>query len=163
MQTGSLRYYSVRRQDERFQFGAQYAELGGRWKSLDPGRGDVGKDNRRPADRVACWMKALLAKVQLLQQLGVLGKIVLLEVIEELATAGSHLQKPAARVEVFAVRAQVLGQVIDASGQERDLDFGRAGILLVGFVFGDDFGFNDCGGHGFMAEFHDCRAPGWAP
>jgi hypothetical protein len=73
-----------------------------------------------------------------------------LEIIEELATAGSHLQEPAARVEILTVRAQVLGQVIDASGQERDLDFGRAGILVVGFVFGYDFGFNDCGGHGFV-------------
>jgi hypothetical protein len=62
-------------------------------------------------------------------------------------------------VEVFSVRAQVLGQVIDASGQERYLDFGRAGILLVSFIFGDDFGFNDCGGHGLLVEFHDCRAP----
>ena len=66
-------------------------------------------------------------------------------------------------MEVFAVRAQVLGQMIDTSGQERDLDFGRTGILIVSFVFGDDCWFNDCGGHGFMAEFHDCRAPGGAP
>jgi hypothetical protein len=65
------------------------------------------------------------------------------KIIEELATTRCHLQKPAARVEVFAVRAQVLGQVIDASGQERDLDFRRAGILFVSFVFLDDFGFND--------------------
>jgi hypothetical protein len=42
------------------------------------------------------------------------------------------------------MRAEVLGQVIDPGGQQRDLDFGRTGILLVGFVGGDDFGFNDC-------------------
>ena len=65
------------------------------------------------------------------------------EIIEELATAGSHLQKPAARVEIFTVRAQVLGQMIDASGQERDLDFGRAGILIVSLIFLNDFWFND--------------------
>ena len=107
-------------------------------------------DNGRPADRVARWTKALFAKVQLLQQLVIFRQVVPFQIIEELATAGSHLQKPAARVEILTVRAQVLGQVIDASGQERDLDFGRAGILLVSFVFGDDFGFNDCGGHGLV-------------
>jgi hypothetical protein len=95
-------------------------------------------------------MKALLAKVELLQQLGVLGKVMLLQVIEELATAGGHLQEAAAAVEVFTMRPEMLGQVIDASGKERDLDFGRTGILLVSFVFCDDFGFNDCGGHGLV-------------
>ena len=78
-----------------------------------------------------------------------------LEIIEELATAGSHLEKPAARVEILAVRAQVLGQVIDASGQERDLDFRRTGVLFVSFLFGDDFGFNDCGRHWFCGLDHD--------
>jgi len=113
----------------------------------------VVNDNGRPADRVARLTKALFAKVELLEQLVVLGQIVPLQVIEELATAGRHLQKPAARVEILAVRAQVLGQVIDASGQERDLDFGRAGILLVGLIFVDDFWFNDCGGHGYVLRF----------
>jgi hypothetical protein len=70
------------------------------------------------------------------------------QIIEELATAGGHLQEPAARVEILAVRAQVLGQVIDASGEQCNLDFRRTGILLVSFVFCDDFGFNDCGRHG---------------
>ena len=63
-------------------------------------------------------------------------------------------------MEVFTMRAQVLGQVIDASGQERDLDFGRAGILFVSFVFLDDFGFNDCSGHGFRVVFTTVGNPG---
>ena len=99
----------------------------------------VSKDNRRPADRVACWIKALLAKVQLLQQLGILGKIVLLEVIEQLATAGGHLQEAAAALEILAVRAEMLGQVIDPGGEQRDLDVAGAGVLLVGFILADDF------------------------
>ena len=99
----------------------------------------VGKDDRRPADRVACVTKALFAKVQFLEQLGILGKIVLLEVIEELPTARGHLQKTAARVEILAVRAEVLGQVIDPGGEQRDLDVAGAGVLLVGFILADDF------------------------
>jgi hypothetical protein len=65
-------------------------------------------------------------------------------------------------VEILAMRAQVLGQVIDPGGEQRDLDFGRSGILLVGFVFCDDLGFND-GGHGLVDGLHDCRGPSQAP
>ena len=115
------------------------------------------KDNGRPADRIARLTKALFAKVKLLEQLVVLRQVVPFQIIEELATAGSHLKKPAARVEVLAVRAQVLGQVIDASGEQRHLDFGRAGILVVSLIFVDDFGFNYCSGHGFVLWIHDCR------
>jgi hypothetical protein len=65
-----------------------------------------------------------------------------LQIVEELATAGRHLKKATTRVKVFAVRAQVLGQMIDASREQGDLDLGRTGILLVGFVFCDDLGLN---------------------
>jgi hypothetical protein len=58
-------------------------------------------------------------------------------------------------VEVLAVGAEVLGQVVDAGGEKRDLDFGRAGVLLVGLVIRDDLGLNDCGGHGFVVVEHD--------
>ena len=119
----------------------------------------VSKDNRRPADRVACVTKALFAKAQLLQQLGIRGQVVLFGIVEEFATAGSHLQEAAAAMEVFTMRAQVLGQVIDAGGQERDLDFGRTGILVVSFIGCDDFGFNNCGGHGFVVWFTTVGLP----
>jgi hypothetical protein len=49
------------------------------------------------------------------------------------------LEKAAAAVKVLAMRAQVLGQVIDPGGEQRDLDVAGAGILLVSFVLGDDF------------------------
>ena len=58
-----------------------------------------------------------------------------LHIVEELTAAGRHLQKTAARVEVLAMRAQVLGQVIDPGGEQRDLHFGLAGILLVDLEF----------------------------
>ena len=120
------------------------------------------KDNGRPADRVARVAKGLLAEIQLLQQLVVLGQVVPLQVIEELATSAGHLKEAPAAVEVLAVRAQVISQVIDSGGEQRDLDFGGAGVLLVGFVFCDDFGFND-GRHGLLGGWHDCRGPLQAP
>ena len=91
-----------------------------------------------------------------MQELVILRKIVLLQIIEQLAAAACHLQEAAATVKVLAVGAQVLGQMIDASGEERNLDLGRTGVLVVGFVFGDDFWFY-YGRHGLMIEFHDCR------
>ena len=72
----------------------------------------------------------------------------LLEVIEKFATAAGHLEKTTARVEVFAVRSQVLGQMIDPGGEQRDLNFGRAGVLIVSLILSDDIWFNDCGRHG---------------
>src|ERR1017187_240655 len=78
------------------------------------------------------------------------------EVIEKLATATGHLEKPAAGMEVLAMGAQVLGQVIDPGGEQRDLDFARAGVLVVDFVFSYDFGFCDCW-HGYSVGLHDCR------
>ena len=81
----------------------------------------------------------------------------LLQVVEQLATAGGHLEKAAAGVEILAMRAKVLGQVIDPGAQQCDLDFGRAGILLVGFILCDDRGFNYGGGHGLVVDLHDCR------
>ena len=54
------------------------------------------------------------------------------------------MQKPPARVEVFAMSAQMLSQMIDPGGEQRDLDFAGTGVLFVDFVFGDDFWFNDC-------------------
>ena len=120
------------------------------------------KDNRRPADRVACVMKALFAEAELLQDYGVFRQVVLLEIIKQLAAARSHLEEPAAGVEVLAMCAQMLGQVIDPGGQQRDLDLARAGVLLVGFELGDDFGFYDCR-HGLVFELHDCRGPLWGP
>jgi hypothetical protein len=53
-------------------------------------------------------------------------------------------------MEILTVRAQVLGQVIDAGGEQSDLNFGRAGVLIVSLILGDDFWFNDCGRHGFV-------------
>jgi len=84
----------------------------------------------------------LFAQIQLLQQVVVLSQVLALDVIKELATAAGHLEKATAAVEVLAMRAQVLGQVIDPGGEQRDLDVAGAGVLLVGFILGDNFGFN---------------------
>jgi hypothetical protein len=96
---------------------------------------NVGKDNRRPADRVACGVKGgLFTEAELLEELRVFREVVALDVVEQLTTAGGHLEEAAAAVEVLAVGAEMLGQVIDASGQQGDLDLGGTGVFIVGFV-----------------------------
>ena len=74
----------------------------------------------------------------------------LLKIIKELATTAGHLQETTARMEILTVGAQVLGQVIDSGSEQCDLNFGRAGVLIVSLILGDDIGFNDCGRQGFI-------------
>src|SRR5580693_8814079 len=50
------------------------------------------------------------------------------QVVEQATSLGDHPQKPPPRVVIFDVGLEVLGQVSDALGQERDLHFGRASI-----------------------------------
>ena len=98
------------------------------------------EDEQKAARRWAAFREnGLLAQIKLLQQVVVLGQVLALDVIKELATATGHLEQAAAAVEVLAMRAQVLGQVIDPGGEQRDLNVAGAGVLLVGFVLGDDF------------------------
>jgi len=119
------------------------------WQQMEMSRlvAGVENDNGRPADRVARWTKWLLAEIQLLQQLGVFGQVVPFGIVEELAPTGGHLEEAAAAVEVLAMLAQVLGQMVDPGGEQCDLDFRGAGVRFVGFVFCDDGGFYDGGGH----------------
>ena len=42
---------------------------------------------------------------------------------------------------VVLVLTQMLGQLVDAGGQDRDLDLGGTGVALMGRILGDDSGF----------------------
>jgi hypothetical protein len=90
--------------------------------------------------------KALFTKAELREDIGVFVQLVLLQVIEQLTTTARHLEQTTARMEVFAVGAEMLGQVIDPGGEECDLNFGRTGIGVVGFELCDDFWLNYDGG-----------------
>ena len=108
----------------------------------------VGNDGGRSADRAARRGNWLLAQVETLQQVVVLGQVVPLQVIQKLAPAAGHLEKATAAVEVLAMPPQMLGQVIDPGGKQGDLDVAGAGVLLVNLVLSDDFVF--CYRHGFV-------------
>lgn len=51
---------------------------------------------------------------------------------------GDHREKAAARMHIFLVRLQMLGQLIDALREDGDLHLRRTGILIVDSGFLDD-------------------------
>src|SRR5581483_4886685 len=71
--------------------------------------------------------------------------VLLLEIVEQAATLPDHDQQSAARMEILLVALKMLGQILDALAQDRDLDFRRAGVLLALGVFLDNFRFPLCG------------------
>ena len=54
-----------------------------------------------------------------------------LEVVEQLAAAGHQHEEAAAGRVIFEVRLEMVGQLVDPLGEERDLHIRAAGILLV--------------------------------
>src|SRR3989304_1637264 len=71
----------------------------------------------------------LLAPPEPLDQRAVLVRIIALQVVEKLAALAHHLQQAAARMKILDVGLEVLGQAVDALGEERDLHFRGAGIV----------------------------------
>src|SRR5215208_7594794 len=74
---------------------------------------------------------ALAAQAELADQRAVALEILLLEVVQEPPAAADEHQQAAARVVVVLVLAQVLGEIVDAARQERDLDLGGPGVVRV--------------------------------
>ena len=49
-----------------------------------------------------------------------------------------HLEQTTVGMEVLGVLLHVLGQAVDAVGENSDLNFGGTGVALVGRVLSDD-------------------------
>src|SRR5690606_19138785 len=81
----------------------------------------------------------LLPQTQLLDQVVVARDVLLLEVREQAAALVDHPQQAAARVVVLVVVLEMLGQVADTLGEDRDLDFGGPRVALALGVVLDDF------------------------
>src|SRR6185369_13411254 len=80
----------------------------------------------------------LPAEAELLPQGAVALDVLALQVLQQPAAAADQQQQPTAAVVVVGVHLEVLGQVVDPPGQQRDLDFRRTGVTLIGRVPGDD-------------------------
>ena len=62
----------------------------------------------------------------------------LVEVVEQPTALADQQQQAAPAVVVVLVLLEVLGEVLDAVAEQRDLHLGRTGVTLGRRVFGDD-------------------------
>ena len=92
-----------------------------------------GTDVARPSTRLSSAADAELLDDALVPLL-----VLALHVVEELAALAHHLQEAAARVVVFLVRLEVLGQIVDPLREDRDLHLRRAGIVGLGGIVLDE-------------------------
>ena len=106
---------------------------------LDPGLRRDDAIRKRPAE--AGRTITSLAQAELGDEAGVARLVLLLEIVEQRATLVDHHQEAAARVIVLVVRLEMIRQRVDAVGQDRDLDFGRTGVIGSAGVIGNHFGF----------------------
>ena len=88
----------------------------------------------RPLCRRAVHFKradSLSAQAEAGYHFVVLLDIFSLQIIEQPAALLDHFQQPTARVMVFLVSLEVLGQFADARAEQRDLHLGRARVRIV--------------------------------
>src|SRR6185437_6297833 len=71
------------------------------------------------------------------QRLVALG-VLALQVTEQAAAMVDHLQKATTRMMVLLVRLEMVGQLLDARGQQRDLHLRRTGVGRCAAVILDD-------------------------
>src|SRR3954463_9304533 len=79
----------------------------------------------------------LLAQAERAHDLAIALDIGALQVIEKPTTLSHELQQTAARVVVLFVHLEVLGQVLDALAEQRNLNLGRPRVGLVRAELGD--------------------------
>ena len=65
----------------------------------------------------------LLSQTETTNQLVIATDVNALQIVEHAAALADHLKQAAPRVIVFLVRLEMIGQFIDAFGQERHLNF----------------------------------------
>ena len=84
----------------------------------------VAREGRQPRFR-------LLADPECLDRRAVTLDVLLAEVVEEPPPLSDQLQQAATRVMVVLVHFEVLGEFFDPPREQRDLDLGRSGVILV--------------------------------
>src|SRR6185369_3309533 len=74
----------------------------------------------------------LLSDAELVDDRTVALEVRLLEVVEKAAAPADELEKAAAAVMIFRVGLEMFREIGNTIGEERDLNFRRAGVTLVG-------------------------------
>ena len=84
-------------------------------------------------------LQSLLSDVQLLDDRTIALNVNLLQITQQVSSVTNHLGQTATAVVVVGVALEVLGQVVDAVGQNSDLNLGRTGVAFVDRIL-----LNDC-------------------
>src|ERR1044071_1149444 len=82
----------------------------------------------------------LLAEAELRDEAGVAALVLATEIVEERAALVDQHQKAATAMVVLRMALEVLGQVVDALREDRDLDFRRTGVARTTGMFLDQRG-----------------------
>src|SRR3546814_4420919 len=92
----------------------------------------AGRSKKEPRRSAAPRCRpGLPAQAELLDEGLVARGILAVQVIEQAAAAVDNLQQTTTAVVVVLVGLEVLGQVHDAGGEQGDLDFRRAGVVVA--------------------------------
>src|SRR5688572_2047591 len=97
-------------------------------------RVNEGRSPGRTAEQPRTWRTSLFPQAQTVDQLAIGVRIVSLEVVEQLAPAADHPQQPPTRVVVLDMGLEVLGEIRDTRGEQRDLNLRRSGVALGALV-----------------------------
>ena len=84
-------------------------------------------------------MHSLSPNTQLFDQPFVAREVARMQVIKQPATLADQTQQSTARMMIFLVYAEVLGQLVDPGREQRDLDLRRAAVIAGSSVGLDDF------------------------
>ena len=98
-------------------------------------------------------VKNLLTDAKLGDDGAVALDVVLRHIVQQTAALADHLEQAHTAVIVLLVHLQVLGELIDALGEDGDLDLRGAGVALMGLVLLDDRGLLILGDHGICLPF----------
>src|ERR1700752_644465 len=83
---------------------------------------------------------ALLTDVETLDQVGVPLRVFVFEVVEQPPALADQHQQSAARMMILGVGLEMLGQVVDALAENRDLNFRRSRVSFVRLVAANQLG-----------------------
>ena len=107
--------------------------------------------------------RGLLTDAQLGNDRAVTLDIFLRQIVQQTAALTDHLVHAQTAVVVVGMLLEVLRQLADTLGEDGDLDFGRAGVALMGGVVGDDVGFLFLGDHVEFTPFKVILYPATKP
>ena len=94
-----------------------------------------------------CDLLNVVADTEALDEVTVVLDVVLLDVAQETTTLTDEHEEAAAGVEVLLVGLHVLGELLDAGGEDGDLDLGGTGVGLGLAVLLDELGLLLLGDH----------------